>query len=337
MKKLIYSIVLLPLIIQANFAFDCSIAAGSDLKSKLSSSVAGITPLGHWANVNNLCIDASDNMFMLKLDNGVNAVFKAYDNMAFANAEVAAFNASNWLGLDVVPYTEIKQFVDVEGVQKSGSIQPWVQHVYSEKPTSLDDLKSKIGEDNFANMQIFYFLMGQYNRRFGNQVVYTCNGKVKVALVDNGSIMAKQLVKGYGQLPWVAMAKAKDLIEEQPATLWESLETKQNPKDIFKQFSNFDFYTNRDIKDGYAHIWNGYLWRQFYGSSTNLGPAFSERIKSKLLAKLKKLNAETVKSFWPEFPEAWSEERINEWVNGILERRDMIVKYFEQHPEDIVN
>jgi hypothetical protein len=318
-------------------AFDCKKLATQNFKSFLDSGVSDISPLGRWANSQGLCLNAADNMFMLTLNNNVLAVFKAYQNLGFAFAEAAAFNASDWLGLDLVPYTQVKRFVDVEGVQKNGSAIVWVDHIYSKLPASISELRTRIGEDQFAKMQIFYFLLGQYDRHFGNQVVYNCDGEVRVGLIDNGAIAAKQLVESYGSLPWVAMARAKNLTEEQPATLWESLKTKQNPEDIFAQFSEFDFYTNRDIKEGYAHIWNGYLWRQFYGPSTNLGPAFSDKIDSALLAKLKELDAAVVKSFWSEFPEQWDAERIDEWVNGVLERRDMIVKYFEEHPEGVVS
>src|SRR3990167_1323119 len=251
-----------------------------------TAKIESVTPLGLWADTHNLpYLDSSTNQFVLELGHNHLAVFKANEKHNVSLAELVAFNANNYLGLDLVPPTVLRSNVNIQGVLKSGYLQPWIQPVYEKKPSSSNELREKISSQQYSQMQIFYFLMGQYDRHFGNQIVYNDNGELKLALIDNSSLQARQWVSAYGQLPWVAMAKAKKT-ENEAATLEESLKTLQNPQEIFKQFPDFDYYTNREISHGFGHIWGGYLWRQFYATSTNLEPAFSKTIEAGLLEKI---------------------------------------------------
>lgn len=313
----------------------CFLPAKSLTSSPLHGQVAKVMPLSQWADNNNVKVKARDNLFMVELQDGSLAVFKANKEVGNSYAEVAFDNAAKWLGLDLTLDSVVRE-INIEGVNRSGVLRKWAWPLYPNAKDS-NQLKEWVGEDQYNAAQVLYFVLGQYDRHFGNQVVYNDNAKIRLALIDNSAIVANQFVQSYGSLPWVEMAEAQNLTEDQPATIWESLQTKQNPEAIFAQFSDFDIYTNRDISNGFAHIWNGILWRQFYATSGNLGPAFADKIDSGLLNKLKALDAETVKSFWQAFPAEWDEASINAWVNNLLERRDMVVQYFEQHPEGIVS
>ena len=265
-------------------------------------------------------------------------------NTFWALAEIAMYKADRFLGLHMVPPIIIK-------IEKEDEEQVLACYSYWIEPknikiTSSDHLKSLVTEAEWAQMNIFYFLFGQYDKHFGNQLI---GEDGKLYLIDNEAIAnLRQFVFGYSpdkniSLPWVAQRinEKLDTVNE-PDDFKEIIAQQQNPQIIHEAFPNLDIYANRDIDNGYTRIWKKILWRQMYGMSTCISASFSDVISLTFLQKLQSLTAEIISSFWPELPFDVTEEikldyqkKIQQFCDNTLQRRDMIIAYFEHHPEDI--
>jgi len=301
---------------------------------QLSQPVLKSQPLQEWAAAEGIVAEGRSVIYMLTLEDDSLAVFKPEDVLYQSLGEVVTFNAARWLGLDLIPPVVIRNDVMIGEQPVQGSLMRFKRP--STRLHTTAELRNAISCKQFAEQQIFSFVLGRYDMHFGNYVIYQEGDCAKVALIDNGCILARQYVAGYGELPWVAMRKAA-MREGEAATLAESLQKPQQPEEILAEFPDFDFYTNRSINQGFTHIWGGYLWRQFYGDCRSyLEPSFSNVIPAGLLARLQELDADVLRSFFPALPVGWDDARLAVWVEGVLQRRDMVVAYFAQNPAGVV-
>lgn len=263
-------------------------------------------------------------------------------NIAFGLAEIAMHNASNFLKIKLVPRYFVKKEIR-NGNQVYLFCVPWIES--SIKILNSDHLKSLVSEEEWSNMNIFYFLFGQYDRHFGNQVI---DKDGKLHLIDNEAVAnTNQYVLGYSpdkniSCAWVAFIRKEVNVPNEPDNFYDVIKSKQDPAWINSEFPNVDVWTKRDIDNGYCRIWKNTLWRQLYAFNANITAPFSEIISSKLLEKIESLTPEILTSFWPELPFNASQEDklrydaiIQKFVQKTMERRSMVLDYFEKHPEGI--
>lgn len=293
-------------------------------------------------------------------------------SIKFMLGEVAMYNADKWLGTNMVPPVAIKK-----EIKKDVSEEALVQKSFNEdgsaktnendkdveilslcsfwiEPTdvqikSTDQLKIMVSDTEWSQMNILYFLFGQYDRHLGNQVISKETGKLY--LIDNSAIAnVNQYVIDYSpdkktSCAWAPIRKNDELQTEDEQS--DFLEVIKNKPDLSKIHAAFDkdvdCWTKRDIDNNNCRLWNKMLWRQFYVFEKYICAPFSETINLKLFNKLHELDAETLASFWPNLPVETNEENLTQYQNLIekfidntLKRKKMIIEYFEKHPENIL-
>jgi hypothetical protein len=277
--------------------------------------------------------------------------FRAYNfeasvkDLFWGLAEVAMYKADRFFDFHMVPPVIVK-LEEEDEKQVLTCYSFWIEP-QTIKITGSDHLKSLISETEWTQMNIFYFLFGQYDKHFGNQII---GQDGKLYLIDNeATANIRQFVFAYSpnktiSLPWVAQQINNTLqTTNEPDDFKEIISQQQDPQIIHEAFPDLDIYAKRDIDNGYTRIWKKILWRQMYAMSTEVSASFSETISQKLLQQLYELTEEKIFSFWPVLPfdtnetvEIDYQQRIKQFCKDTLGRRDMILAYFEQHPEGIL-
>ncbi|MGB8467413.1 MAG: hypothetical protein WCE21_00250 [Candidatus Babeliales bacterium] len=270
--------------------------------------------------------------------------------LRFIASEQALFNADRFLGLNLVPTTIIKEETDADNTKEICSCHVWIEQD-STPICSSTQLKKTVTPTEWSGMNIFYFLFGQYDRHFGNIIIE--KDTKKLYLIDNEAVTNQQHVSAYSpdkklSCAWVGNIgsyTAQIPVEHANSeTFIALLACQQPPETIKKAFPSVDEWTNHDIDNGYCRVWQDKLWRQLYASDEYyyMDAPFASSIASDLLHKLHSLTATDIEEFWPPLPEGMSEKAqqeyaqcITDFVARTLERRDMIISYFKQHPEGV--
>lgn len=133
-------------------------------------------------------------VYLATLANGLKAVFKPESGRLFrAYGEVAAYRASTWLKLRLVPPTVIKTYKNMRG-----SLQFFVESPFDLlKDQDRDQAFSMLSAEVKSDMQIFYFIFGQWDPHPGNQLVALGkDGKAYLALIDNAAFIVPGKKRG---------------------------------------------------------------------------------------------------------------------------------------------
>ncbi len=283
-------------------------------------------------------------------------------------AEVAMDKFDKQLGFNMVPTVKLELENKTDGTQNftlsSLKIQPKSITTSSGQEEVLkiqhsDELKKIITPLEWMRMNIFLFLVGQYDRTFSNLIIDQNN---KLYLIDNEAVArVNQIVFGYSNdkraaCAWVPLRILQNTIPQtEPLSLEATLQQNITPEGIAKIHAAFpkpldpnsqdliDQWTRLDIDAGYCRLYQGQLWRQLYARNTNIDAPFSATITLELLKQLRSLTAENLVTIWPELPykdcpqdeKAYS-AMIKKFAEATLTRRDMIVEYFVAHPESVV-
>jgi hypothetical protein len=261
--------------------------------------------------------------------------------------EVAMYNADRWLETNMVPPVVIKKEIK-DGKESLSLCSFWIEPT-DVKVKNTDELKKLVSSDEWSQMNILYFLFGQYDRNLGGQIISKETGKLY--LIDNEAISnADQFVIGYSSdksisCPWVPIKINNELSSEnEPKDFLEVIRSQSDISKIHVAFDKMvDCWTKRDIDNNNCRLWNKMLWRQFYVFEKYICAPFSETISVKLFNKINALNAEALISFWPKFPVETNSKNLDEYqkliqkfVQNTLIRKQMIIEYFEKHPESIL-
>jgi hypothetical protein len=266
-------------------------------------------------------------------------------------SEVAMYHADRYLDLNMVPTTIIKTKPTTSADQAAiiSSCTLWITPAEIPKITSSKQLQNLVSEIEYAQMNIFYFLFGQYDRHFNNLII--AQNDHKLYLIDNEAVSrVYQYVANYSPdktissawVPW-ASSKLTINIPHEPDNFAEIIKSKQDPAWIMREFGPYvDVYTRDDINCQACKVWKQTLWRQLYVCDDKFAAPFSDIIDPKLLAKIKTLDREILLKFWPKLPFIATAKElyiyyqfINTFINKTLERKQMILDYFDQHPESI--
>jgi hypothetical protein len=270
-------------------------------------------------------------------------------NARYILAEVAMYNASRALGIDMVPTTIILKKKNDMGQNIVSCCSAWIEAA-NVKIHNAQDLKNIITPGEWSQMNIFHFIFGQYDRHFGNIIIE--KNTRKLYLIDNEAVAnVDQYVFAYSadknlSCPWVG--GVGDFIAKKPNPEPEAqdfltlLATKQDPRMLHEAFPDVDIPTKIDIDRGYCRIWHNRLWRQFYILEDYIAAPFSDFIAATFLEKISSLTEHELVSLWPEIPFEISKEGAEEYATLIkkftqktLERIDMVAHYFLEHPENI--
>ncbi len=139
-------------------------------------------------------------VYVATLANGLKAVFKPEAGRLFkAYGEVAAYRASQWLRLRLVPPTVLKTHKKMRG-----SLQFFVESPFDLlKDSERDHAFSLLSEQTKSDRQIFYYIFGQWDPHPGNQLVsLDKDGKAYLALIDNAAFIVPARVRS-GEPPFI--------------------------------------------------------------------------------------------------------------------------------------
>ena len=263
---------------------------------------------------------------LVELESGSKAVLKPV-NRSYpyaALAEVAAYRASIFLNLNFVPPTVL--YVEEDTV---GSLQCYVEPSF-DLISKYDDVISRVSPEELANIQLFYFVFGQWDPGKSNFIAVEEGDKVHLALIDNAAMSFQQKVR-YGDHPFV-LCFSNIVLPQKPD---EGAFPFDNPSSLPPKIeiwqAEFGAYISEEkirrlcssTKPIVYVVWGGRFWRQ-YGIGK---PAYAELYPPETMKRLEQMTLDDLKGFFQndegfKFRPAYFED--------ILERRDQVVNAWQK-------
>jgi len=127
---------------------------------------------------------------LITLENGLQALFKTGE---YHYAEVAGYRLSKLLKVFLVPPTV---FRDIAGVQ--GSLQLYIPVPNLASQPNPSRLLEKAGKKAISDMKLFYYLAGQWDTHYGNQLIAREGKRCRLWLIDNSSMLHRSYSKYRG-------------------------------------------------------------------------------------------------------------------------------------------
>ncbi|MBA3751733.1 hypothetical protein H0X06_02975 [Candidatus Dependentiae bacterium] len=283
----------------------------------------------HLKKDSNTTRKAPGSMKLVVLESGLQAVFKPdnYKSVSgtdeYCYAEVAAYKASRVMGKRLVPPTVIRE---IEG--RPGSLQFFVQPAM--KTTTIN--KAKIGPKDQSDIEVFYFVFGQWDLHNGNQIIAESKGKIFVALIDNATMMHVQKIL-YGHHAFIKKGyDANARSQEKTPFPFDQVKIarRSNFKDLYPLFSRFISKYRIEKMERKRRVpyivWDNALWLQHY-KFKGQKPCFTKTYYRSTLNALKALNRESLLYIWQEGLSV--NKKFEELIDLTLERRDQLVKAAE--------
>lgn len=263
---------------------------------------------------------------IVELESGLLGVFKR-ENACYG--EVAAYKVSCALGLRLVPPTVLRK---IDGIQ--GSLQFYVD-------SSIDLMRGagalrKISPKDTSDMNLFYFVAGQWDDHNGNQIVAKNNDRYQLALIDNGGILRRQYAR-YGNATYLQKGTFKNASSSAKAdrSLNSTIDAKEFP---FDKSTTVSLYNPRDLAKLEEYLPTAYiqklkaqrrsvsyiLWNSmvFIKFAT---PPVAKTYYSSTIHALKKLDRRTLEEAWADYMPLDS-ERCNDLIDLMLSRKDQVVE-----------
>ena len=264
---------------------------------------------------------SSNALKIVELEGGIKAVFKKGE---YGHGEVAAYKASQAMKLGLVPPTVLRS---ING--EFGSLQLFVPSI-----GTIETYKKKLSSKLLSDMQIFYFIFGQWDTHKGNQLVYKQNGEMKLALIDNAGILHRQQVI-YGKFPFVE--KGEDKVNKSSSSEPAEFPFSDARPLEFKSYTAFtDFMIPFIKKDQIRQLWKGKdpipyiiwhnsLWTQIYKHSKKK-PVFTSVYYTSTLEEAQRLDYVRLRKVWSH-AYALEPSYYEDLVNLTLQRRDQLIKH----------
>lgn len=265
-------------------------------------------------------------VYLVKFSTGIEAVLKLTDTSwpRDAIAEVAAYKASQFLGIHLVPPTVL---YNREGL--AGSIQYYVEPSFDLMfEYNYEEARQRASAEDLANIELFYFIFGQWDPDPSNLIAVEVQNRVHFALIDNAAIGYRQKTR-YGDYPFVLCFPDTIFSEKTYQEAFPFDNIKQLPPDIKVWQNEFGaILCESQIKQicqlrwspvNFV-IWNGNFWRQYrFGS-----PSYTDFYPLKTMEKIRELNCKKLQEFYNnELGFVFNDEYFNE----IMDRRDQVVRY----------
>lgn len=259
----------------------------------------------------------NNDVYLLTLQDGTKAVFKARNDLDIAYAEVAAFKASQFLGFPNVPPTVLRK---IEG--KWGALQLYIEpHVDSTKPEVLLSVLHSISKEDMANLKLFYFIFGQWDigghniilQKSQDKILDKTQDKINIFSIDNSAIIYHQQVK-YGKLPFIQLWHSRLLQDDS-----------RKDNDI-----SFPFHHVRSFLGIYPYvIYKNGLWVQLKTHHSNYIRAYTDYYPKETIEAIKKLDYRSLENIFKEAKENNAKflNKEEDYFNAILDRRDQVLNH----------
>lgn len=264
-------------------------------------------------------------VYLVKLATGIQAVLKLVDTSwpRDAVAEVAAYKASQFLGIHLVPPTVL---YTREGLV--GSLQYYVEPSFDLMlEDKYEEVKKRVSSNDLANIELFYFIFGQWDPDPSNLIAVEAKDRAHFALIDNAAIGYTQKTR-YGDYPFVlcfpdTIFPIKTSLEAFPfddvrllppdIKIWQTEFGTILSKSQIKQICQLQWSPVVFV------IWNGHFWRQYrFGS-----PSHTDFYPMKSMEKIRELSYEKLQEFYNNELELVFDD---EYFNEIMERRDQVIE-----------
>jgi hypothetical protein len=272
-------------------------------------------------------------VYLAIMENGLKAIFKPEDKLFNSFAEVAAYRASKFLGLRLVPPTVLKKYKNLHGSLQF-FVQPSSQNLRDEKAYQ------KLSTKDQSDMCLFYFVLGKWDSHMGNQIITQYNNKAYLALIDNTSIKSLQQVR-YGEDPFICMScnhvahtpHAGPFPFDRPSILHNP--TLVKAQQLFGRFLSarrIQHILEKNKKQIVYAIWCDNLWVQRrlrhivrYLHHFTQKPNYSPVYYKSTIERYSKLDKSTLQNIWAEAL-IQDKEYFTELILQTLERRDQMLK-----------
>jgi len=302
-----------------------------------TEKIKSMTPMRDYLKHRGKKSDFNGNVHFVTLANGVKAVFKAYDAEEFAKegfAGIAAYRAACWLGFPHIPPIVARTI----GKQQ-GTLQLFVEsEIDLLAKGALLEAAKKVPPLELAQLQLFYFIFGQWDTCSGNMIFVQRKKKYHLIAIDNDNICELQQVH-YGCLPFVALDNSflpNKTQHYKPSSFpFGSAQTLQFDKVsdqlLVKSFISRWLFQRlvRTKKKIRCIIHQNRVWRQYLASSRpweSYLPAYTRCCPVATLNRLQQLDRSVLKNIFANAKKApWL---TSEYCDLILHRRDQVVKAF---------
>jgi hypothetical protein len=298
-----------------------------------STSIVKLIPMHEHLQKNNAQVDYSSDVYFAECVDGKRGVFKVqHDTEGEMFAEVAAYRASEWLGLHMVPPTIITR--DAHG--RWGSLQDYIEPAFDwikiGKTKCIEEL---VDQSEVDAMRLFYFVFGQWDIGASNQIIYTKEGKNHIALIDNGVLYDEQQIQ-YSDFAFIHYgAPYREPVNYLSKTPFPFDKVQQGiPNEQLKEwlcyfgipeetaFAMINRAERNNTNIRYV-IWNNAFWIQYYKYYLRVKANYVEHPNPELIEKFKKLTKQDLCSFWAEGLKD-NYDYVMRLIDLTLERRDQL-------------
>ncbi len=327
-----------------------TVATDPELRKKIvsdlqASEISGLYPMGAYLTKTKKEARFNNEVWMVLLAGGLKAVFKPKtpDDQDSALGEAVAYQCAEFIALTteycLVPPTTTRE---IQGF--TGSLQWFVASAYD---LWQDRDRSQFFQKLNPNLQNaashFLFVWGQWDAHPGNYMGITSSDSTQddhVALIDNEGIVNLKITLFYNR-PFIRIAyeESSDITDSGPLTLagFPSLASLRN---IFKDkvpeprlnaiFENFfGEGETQDTSRSLSYILkNKFPWIQYHANNPKAFPIKAKNFSGKTRTAYEALTLPLLRDLFKPLIEFNSNRFSDVFLNGILERRDMLLTQF---------
>lgn len=252
-------------------------------------------------------------VYLAYLDNGLIGVFKPEQKLFNSYGEIAAYKASRYLNLDLIPPTILKNYKN-----QTGSFQFFIKNA---KRANMANLSQK----QISDMNIFYFVFGQTDTNMNNQLMVTNShnpNKKFLVLIDNSFITKSQNII-YGMKGFSCLNGA---VENKNCPFHKAITIIKPKEKVLKNLLKpylpmrlIESIIKRTKKQITYIVDNNIVWMQ--KGRIN----YTNNYYKSTLDKLRQLSKASLRNIWREALLS-DKKYFNILINLILERKDQVLR-----------
>lgn len=289
--------------------------------------IISIQPMDEYLKQHNRTADFTSDVFVITTTSGIKGVFKPSNDLCYA--EVAAYNISNILNINLVPPTVIRTINN-----QRGSIQLLIE------PANKMDA-SIINQSNLDIMRLFYFIIGQWDIGNDNQIIQYINNQPTLILIDNAAIINPSYIE-YGDFAYVNIGTTKNSDSTNNNTPFPfhkpTILHKPKKEELIRYFS--PFLPLERINTMYQRhsrfifiIWDNRLWFQYYKNDPLAIPNYVSNITVDLISPFTRIDRSLLEQCWEEGLKSSHNTLISHLIDLTLTRKEILLNYYLKQPE----
>lgn len=285
--------------------------------------------------------EGSTEPWLLTFEDGTRAVFRCEDDRGSSLAELAGYRVAAWLGLQLVPPTQIRILYQEEWPKGC----PWP----FEQPERVGTCQLFVKSKNFSNeeyqqldgqrraeIEILCFLLGRYDNHMGN--VLNCSDGLP-AVIDFDSTLQEQKVR-YGEFAYVVNGRWRREALGVPGSEAFPFDhphqlVAPTRAQLEAEFAGWSIWpgtlpimensAKRGDKTIRYAIWNQRLWIQCRAGSRH--PCWTDVYPTPVMERLSQLDEKTLRGL---LPVVYTKDH----VKAILERKEQLLRAWKAPATD---